>query len=117
MIAASRLFARTDDPGNTPNNYGIFSALCRQLIGVIIIVSPACTTWYQAPGPGFEEIVSWLLPNALNAAKRAQKKALMCPNCGCAASGSGRLLAYEYRSKTEILGLPWVEKMHQQPHQ
>jgi len=47
--------------------------------------------------------------------KEISEKALMCPNCGCAASGSGRLLAYEYRSKTEILGLPLVHIVYGLP--
>jgi len=41
--------------------------------------------------------------------KQISDKALMCPNCGFAATAAaGRLFAYEYRSETELFGLPLV---------
>src|SRR3990172_3784747 len=47
-----------------------------------------------------------VLVNCPECGKEISDKALMCPNCGYAASGG--LFAYEYRSKIELFGLPLV---------
>ncbi|NQT20521.1 MAG: hypothetical protein HQ592_12500 [Planctomycetes bacterium] len=46
------------------------------------------------------------LVNCQECGKEISEKALMCPHCGFA--GGGRLFGYEYRSQTELFGLPLV---------
>jgi len=45
--------------------------------------------------------------------KPMSARALMCPNCGFAAGN--RLFAYEYRSKTQLFGLPLVHIIYGLP--
>ena len=55
------------------------------------------------------------LTNCPECGKEISEKALMCPNCGYAVGGGGRLLAYEYRSETKLFGLPLVHIIYGVP--